>query len=152
MKQAARRIRSDSVGAVVAAAKTRAPLDVPPHLTLKAGARPYWSAIIGARLRDEWTEVDLVIACQLAECQAAIETEAATLDQEGAIVAGKANPRATILDLLIKRQMALMRTLRMGGVAAGRREALEPARRLEQRMKAEMQALFDEDPHELIAR
>ena len=89
---------------------------------------------------------------EAARDEAAIETEAATLDQEGAIVAGKANPRATILDLLSKRQMALMRTLRMGGVAAGRREALEPARRLEQRMKAEMQLLFDEDPHELIAR
>ena len=34
----------------------------------------------------------------------------------------------------------------------GRQESLEPARRLEQRMKAEMQLLFDEDPHELIAR
>ena len=45
-----------------------------------------------------------------------------------------------------------MRTLRMGGAAAGRQEALEPARRLEQKMKAQMQALFDEDPHELIAR
>ena len=92
--ETARRVRSDSVGAVVAAAKTRAPLDVPPHLTLRPSARPYWTAIIGARLRDEWTEVDLVIACQLAECQAAIEAEGATLDQEGAIVEGKANPRA----------------------------------------------------------
>jgi hypothetical protein len=100
-------------------------------MNLRDSDRTFWDAIIAGRARDEWTDVTLVLAVQLARTQADIETEGATLAAEGSIVGGKVNARAQVVDVLEKRQMALMRTLRMGGTALGKPVTFENGRRLE---------------------
>src|ERR1035437_4638042 len=107
----ARKPRSDSTtAALIAIENARKPPPAPPaHVKLRDSDKPYWDSIIAGRARDEWTPVSLVLAAQLARCQSDIETEQATLAAEGSVIAGKVNPRATVVDVLGKRQMALMR-------------------------------------------
>lgn len=91
---------------------------VPPsHYKLTKPALPFWKGIIDARAKDEWSDVDLVVAAQLAQCQADISKEEAKLRIEGNILPSKLgtvmiNPRATLLEHMARREMALMRTLR----------------------------------------
>ena len=144
-----RKPRSDSTTATIYALEKarKLPLAAPADINLRQVDQPFWDAIITGRAYDEWTPVTLVLAAQLARTQADIEKESDTLITEGAIVAGKVNPRCQVIDLLEKRQMALMRTLRMGGTPLGKTPTIENARALE--LKA--RSLYDEFD-DLLAR
>lgn len=113
MKVTAKRRRSDSAAAAVAAAQAVAlgPLDPPAHVTLRPGDRPFWNAIMTARARDTWTDTDLATAANLARSQADIERLQAQLDATGYMVEGKANPLAAIVETLTRRAVALSRVL-----------------------------------------
>jgi hypothetical protein len=131
---------SAAVRAMVDAAKP--PPEPPPHVRLRDGDRPFWDGIVRARGRDEWTDADLVVAAQLARCQADIERESAQLDDESTVIENArgtpvCNPRVSVLEQLARREMALMRSLRMGGRVAGdarddagKRRILRESRRL----------------------
>jgi len=121
-----KRNRSDSVTSAVNAmfAASLPDIEVPAHLTLTDTARKFWGGITRARAREEWREVDLVVAVQLAECQALIESESVCLRDEGTIVTNDRgtkveNPRNRVIQNLAQREMALMRTLLMGGRVSG---------------------------------
>lgn len=124
--------------------------DVPAHMTLEENQQPFWTAIIRARARDEWTEADLVLAVQLARCQAEIEIESAAMKAEGSIVTNARgtqipNPRATLLQQFAMRQLALMRSLRMTGVVlSGNKKDLVQKRALE-RDASQAKASLEED-------
>ena len=99
-------------------------LKPPAHVKLRDGDKPFWDGVVCARARDEWTEADLVVAAQLARCQHDIEREQLLLDADGAVVTNDRgtpvmNPRVSVLEQLARREMALMRTLRLGGRIAG---------------------------------
>lgn len=107
-----------------------------------------------ARARDEWTDADLVVAAQLARCQRDIEAESETLDAEGTVVANErgtpvCNPRVSVLEQLARREMALMRTLRMGGRVAGDTRDQSGQRKI-QRQSERIRDELEED--ELLAR
>lgn len=127
--------RSDSVTAAVEAmADAAKPLPtVPKHVKLLPRDMPFWSAIVKARTRAEWSDCDLVLAAQLARCQSDIEHEYAQLAEEGTVIGTRTNPRAQIVEILIKRQGALMRALRLAG--AGAVEML-PARKVQRESEA----------------
>ena len=121
-----KRTRSDSAASAVKAMVNAAlpPLPLPEHVQLRETDHPFWEGVLRARARDEWTESDLVVAAQLARCQADIEREQQILNYEGTVVENAKgtqimNPRVTVLEQLSRREMALMRTLRMGGRIAG---------------------------------
>lgn len=128
-----RKPRSDSTtAALFAIENARKPAPEPPiHAPLRDCDKPFWAAIVAGRGRDEWRNVDLVLAAQLARCQADIEREAAILDTEGTVLDGRANPRAAVVEAMVKRELALMRSLRMGGSATGKAETIQNARSLE---------------------
>ena len=90
MKVTPRRQRSDSAAAAIAATQAAAlgPLEPPAHVTLRPGDRPFWNAIMLARARDTWTEVDLTTAATLARTQADIEDLHATLAAAGYLLGG----------------------------------------------------------------
>lgn len=131
------------------------PVDPPLHVRLRGDDLPFWNGIVRARARAEWTEVDLVVAAQLARCQCDIEKESEALDLEGTVVTNGrgtqvANARCAVLEQLARREMALLRTLRMGGRAAGdprdevgRRKIQQEAERIRQGM--------DDDEDNLLA-
>lgn len=134
MKLAARRQRSDSASAAVAAAKAASlgPIEPPKHVALREGDRAFWNAIVGARARDTWNDSDLTTAANLARTQADIELIQAKLDAEGYVVEGKINPKAKLVETLSRRAVALSRVLHVHAEAtqgrsrdAGKTLALE---------------------------
>ena len=120
-----RKARSDSVDSAVKAMVDAAKgLPNPPsNVHLRSEDLPFWRAILRARGKDEWGKTDLVVAAQLARVQTDIEREEGVLAAEGNVVQnarGSAiNPRLMVVEMLMKREMALMRTLRLAGAALG---------------------------------
>ena len=121
-----RKPRSDSASAAIdAMVNASKPLpDIPKHVRLDKRHIPFWDGIIRARARSEWIETDLVVAAQLARTQFDIEKEAETLEAEGSVIENARgtpvmNPRHAVLEQLARREMALMRALRITGAAAG---------------------------------
>ena len=123
---ATKRNRSDSAASAVKAMINAAKGDLSPpiHVNLRDGDHVFWVCVVRARARDEWTEADLVVAAQLARCLHDIEKEQSLLDDEGTVIANDrgtmvVNPRVSVLEQFARREMALMRTLRMGGKVPG---------------------------------
>lgn len=141
MKKATpRRSRSDSAKAAVQASQAAAlgPLDPPPHVTLRPQDRPFWDAVMMARARDTWTEVDLVTAANLARSQADIEALQAAVDSQGYVVDGKINPAAELVEKLTRRCVALKRALHVHAQATvGRSEDASKALGLERAARAQ---------------
>ena len=137
-----------AVKAMIDAAKDS--LNPPAHVTLRARDKPFWFGVIAARAREEWTDADLVVASQLARCQSDIEAERLALDLETTVVLNDrgtmcVNPRVSVLQQFAQREMALMRTLRMGGRVAGDARDEAGRRKLERNVKQTRQALRDDD-------
>jgi hypothetical protein len=129
-------------------------LKPPSHVQLREQDLPFWDGVLRARARDEWIEADLVVAAQLARCQADIEVEQQFLYAEGSLLENARgtqvmNPRVTVLEQLSRREMALMRTLRMGGIARGEVRDQVNKRSLERQARKVREELTDED--ELLA-
>lgn len=127
-----KRQRVDSAAGQINAMKNAAlnitkPLRPPPQAKLRQQDEPFWEVIIATRSRDEWTPNDLVLAVHLSRCQADIESEQEILDIEGNVVetikGPKPNPRAAIVETLVKREVTLARMLQMHAVGMGKRGA-----------------------------
>jgi hypothetical protein len=134
----------------------KGPHPVPPHVTLRDGDAPFWDGILRARARDEWTDADLVVAAQLARCQADIERESAELDAEGSVSTNDRgtqviNPRVAVLEQATRRQMALMRSLRMAGKDGGDARDEVGRRKLERNAKVLRAEVMDESVEGLLA-
>jgi len=146
-----KRTRADSAAAAVKAMVDAAKDDIQPpaHVKLRDGDDIFWQGVVRARARDEWTETDLVVAGQLARCLHDIEKEQAALDSEGTVIANDrgtmvVNPRVSVLEQFARREMALMRTLRMGGRVAGDARDVAGARKIERQSK-KLRAELEED-------
>ena len=147
-----KRTRSDSAESAVKAMLDAAKGEIlpPAHIALRERDWPFWAGVVRARARDEWSDADLVVASQLAKCQADIELEQTKLDNEATVIPNErgtmcVNPRVAVLEQYARREMALMRTLRMGGRVAGD-ATKEAARRSVQRGAEKARAeLEDED-------
>ena len=147
-----KRNRADSAASAVKAMVNAAKdvISVPKHVALRPGDQVFWDGVVRARARDEWTETDLVVAAQLARCLHDIEKEQALMDAEGTVVPNDrgtlvVNPRVSVLEQFARREMALMRTLRMGGRAAGAARDEAPARKIERQSRKLREELEDDE-------
>ena len=147
----AKRLRADSTASKIKAMSDAALgiLRPPEHVQITSSALLYWDGIVRARARDEWSEVDLVVVAQLAQCQADIAEQDVMLRAEGSIVTNERgtqimNPRATLMENLARREMALMRTLRLGGAVSGDKRD-DAKRRSIQRQSEELRKELEED-------
>jgi hypothetical protein len=134
MKVTPRRKRSDSAAAAIAATQAAAlgPLEPPAHVTLRPGDRPFWSAIMLARARDTWTDVDLTTAATLARTQADIEALHGDLAKAGYLLGDKPHPLAAVVETLTRRAVALTRVLHVHAEATvGKSEDAAKALELE---------------------
>lgn len=147
MKRTRSTSAESAVKAMVNAAK--GDLQPPAHVKLRDGDGPFWEAVVRARARDEWSETDLVVAAQLARCLHDIEKEQAELDAEGTVVPNDrgtnvVNPRVSVLEQFARREMALMRTLRMGGRIAGDARDETGKRKIERQARKVREELEDD--------
>jgi hypothetical protein len=93
----------------------------PPGSGLRPTERRVWDAIMVARLPQQWAQVDLLHAANLARCLADINSNRAKLLKEGMVVktpsGPKVNPRHALLETLNRRAIALTRVLQLHAVA-----------------------------------
>jgi len=146
--------RSDSAKAAINAAinASLALPDCPAHVKLRERDRPFWADVLRARARDEWTQADLIVAAQLARCMSDIEAESEAMENEGSVIKndkGTAvmNPRNSVLEQLARREMALMRTLKIAGAGTGDTRDLVKGRKLQR----EAEKARDEVTGDLLA-
>ncbi|MGC5620437.1 hypothetical protein [Enterococcus faecalis] len=97
-------------------------LPIPAHVKLRERDLPFWNAIVRARARDLWTDIDLNHAANLARCQADIERIQAEIDIEGDTLTNDRgtivmNPKHSLLETLSRRSIALCRTLQVHAIA-----------------------------------
>lgn len=113
-----KKARSDSAEVAVAAARAVAsgPLEPPAHIDLRPGDRPFWDAVVSARARDTWNQVDLASAANLARAQADIERLTAEIFKEGDMLNNRhgspvLNPKHQLLEVLSRRATAISRAI-----------------------------------------
>lgn len=138
MKLTPRRARSDSAAAAIAATQAAAlgPLPPPAHVTVPAAAMPFWNAIVTARPRGTWGDVDLASAANLARCQSNIETLEALIERDGLIVGDKPHPACELVEKLSRRALALTRAIAVNTVATvGKSEDIAKGAALERRAR-----------------
>jgi hypothetical protein len=95
---------------------------IPAHVKLRDCDKPFWIDILRARARNEWTELDLILAAQLARCQADIEIEQDKIYAEGSITVNDrgtsvTNPRLRALNELKQSQLATVKALALNATA-----------------------------------
>ncbi|MGE6606622.1 hypothetical protein ACQKE4_08875 [Halomonas sp. NPDC076908] len=119
MKTTARRHRSDSAKAAIAAAQAAAmePIAPPACVRLRESDRPVWAAIVTARARDTWTDADLILAGQLARTYGDIAQLEELIDQQGMILGDQVNPACTLLDKMSRRALAMARQLKIDTIS-----------------------------------
>lgn len=123
--------------------------DIPPPASVKLRPTdlPIWVAIVRARARDEWSDIDLHHAANLTRCLADIERISAELVKDGDTLTNDrgtrtVNPKHAILETLSRRGVALTRLLHLHAQAMmpDARKRL-PARQAEQDARAARAAL-----------
>lgn len=153
---AQRKTRSDSADAQMKAAKNAALGDPTPpgHVQISADALDDYRAIVRARARDEWTEYDLIVAAQMAECIAKQRDYDARVALDGEVIKNDrgtlvANPMVGMLERLAGRQLAYTRILQMGGRVpgtAGDKRKKQAGRQLERTARDLAEEVAKEDP------
>lgn len=143
---------NSAASAVKAMVNAARPLpNFPAHLRQRPAEKPFWEAIVKSRARDEWSENDLIVAAQLARTQYEIEATADLLESEGAVIVNFRgtqimNPRQSVMEQLARRQLALMRSLRMSGASTGvDKRDLDKARKVERSSRAAREELEEDD-------
>lgn len=137
----ARRPRSDSAKAAVAAAEAVAlgPLPPPAFVRVSKAAQPFYDAIVIARPRDTWTEADLILAASLARDYAAIEELRKAIDRDGMLIDGKVNPACDLLEKITRRALATGRQLKVDTIATvGKAETFPKAAALEREARQQL--------------
>lgn len=123
--------------------------DIQPPVSVKLRPidQPIWSAIVRARARDEWSDIDLHHAANLTRCLADIERISTELVKDGDTLTNDrgtrtVNPKHAILETLSRRGVALTRLLHLHAQALmpdARKQV--PARQAEQKARAARAAL-----------
>lgn len=145
MKSTARRHRSDSAKAAVAAAQAAVmkPLQPPPCVRVRKQDKKFWEAIVTARQRDTWTEADLVLAAQLARAYGDLAELEAYIDENGMIQGDQINPACTLLDKVSRRALAIARQLKIDTISVvGKSQDIHKGAALERDAR---QGVDDED-------
>ena len=91
-------------------------IEPPEHCDLHEGAERFYNAIIKSRDLSMWNDVDVARAVLLANYQADLKAESATLKKEGSVVINERgtpimNPRFNIVNTLTRLEISLAKAL-----------------------------------------
>lgn len=152
-KTAARRDQANSVPGQMRAMQNAAAGEIkaPGTVNLRPADGEFWSLIIRARAREEWSETDLQHAANLARCFADIERVQQALEIDGDTVANTrgtliVNPKHQLLEMLTRRSVYLSRLLHIhAGVVMGNPADLGNIRRSENAARETAHSLAHND-------
>ena len=129
-------------------------LQPPDHVSLRDSDLEFWRAIVNARARDSWTDIDLAHAANLARTQADIERVQKELDAEGFTLVNDRgttvqNPKFSILETLSRRAVLLSKSLQVHAHATvGESREQTPKNKAEAKArKAEVDELISRPMH-----
>ena len=88
-----------------------------PPVRLSAKEQRFWDSVMVARLPQQWAQVDLHVAAELARALCDINEHRIALKKEGSLIDGKANARHALIETLNRRVLAQMRLLQIHAVA-----------------------------------
>jgi hypothetical protein len=153
-----RAARSDSADvAVDAMAQAARVIGPPPNVTIPAEVRPYFDEIVAGRAPAEWSTPDLLLAVNLARCFHDVERISAEVRIEGDTVTtargGVAvNPKHSLLEVLSRRSVALMKMLHLHAQARnGRPEEQLKKRGVVEAARGAIERATEGDEDDLLA-
>ena len=116
---------------------------------------PFFTDILHARSRDDWRDVDLHLAAQLARCMSDIQRQESRLQDEEVVIvsdSGKMeeNPRIKVIARYKTIQGAIMRTLQLGGRVAIDPRNMQKAADLEKQARALRGEIVEDEEPSLI--
>lgn len=132
-------------------------VEPPAEVRLTAAHMPIWVALVRARAREEWSEVDKFLCANLTRCLADVERISAELAEEGDTISNErgtrvVNPKHALLEVLSRRSVALTRVLHLNANAIVENTTdLVHKRDQEKKARATAEVLADEDD-DLLAR
>ena len=105
----------------------------------------FWDKIVSARDFTSWTAIDLEHAANLAQTLADIRSLRGEIDRDGLMVDGKKNPAADMLDVFVKRSLALSRSIQVhSGATVGHARDMKK-RNQKQKEVIEARQVYDDD-------
>jgi hypothetical protein len=123
----------------------------PAHLALRPCDRAIWRSIIRSRAVDEWSDVDLLHAAQLARAFADIERLSRELAAEGYLLkTGRRNPKHAFVEVLTRRTVRLTKMLHLHAATLGPARDHLARRAAERTARAAVDAA-DDDADNLLA-
>lgn len=143
--------KTDSIKTASRAVETfkNAALGLPaPPDHLQESDWPFWEAVVSAKRKEAWSELDLEQAANLAQTLADIRRLQSDIHTEGHILDGKRNPKHDILDTLTKRSLALTRLLQIHSLATNGKSSAQGARN--QAFREAREAMEGDDDEGLI--
>ncbi|MBB5348262.1 hypothetical protein JWG42_05180 [Desulfoprunum benzoelyticum] len=81
----------------------------------------FWNSIILSKRSDAWSATDLIFAGILARTMADIRSLQGDIRKEGDIVDGKKNARHDLLDMFVRRSLAISRLIQVHSLATSGR-------------------------------
>ena len=120
-----------------------------------AQERKVWKALVAGRAASDWRELDLFSVWKIMKLEVEAQQQQKLLEEEGAVIVGARggpieNPRMRILDVLERRQIALLRTISLNVTKSDPRVV---KRQAETAQKAAAVAMKDKDAFShLLAR
>lgn len=93
----------------------------PPPEDLRECDLHFWNSILLAKRASSWTTTDLIFAAILARTMSDIRSLQSDIRKEGDIVDGKKNARHDLLDMFVRRSLAISRLIQVHSLATSGR-------------------------------
>ena len=124
MSQKKRSDKNSTSAALAGFVKAMEPVPLPEGVTLRDdGEHVIWGQFSRARARDDWRDMDLILLTKIVKMESDIRKHQAALDKTGVLLENKrgtmvANPLLTVIDMLERRQMAVIRSMSLNQQAS----------------------------------
>ena len=124
MSQKKRSDKNSTSAALAGFAGAMETVPLPEGVTLRDDdERVIWGQFSRARAREDWRDMDLILLTKIVKMESDIRKHQATLDEAGVLLENKrgtmvANPLLTVIDMLERRQMAVIRSMSLNQQAS----------------------------------
>lgn len=124
MSQKKRSDKNSTSAALAGFAGAIKTVPLPDGVTLRDDdERVIWGQFSRARAREDWRDMDLILLTKIVKMESDIRKHQAALDETGVLLENKrgtmvANPLLTVIDMLERRQMAVIRSMSLNQQAS----------------------------------